>query len=103
MIMAGRDTRSQRLTFLVTPEEKQAISAKAAELGTTSSEVVRLAFDHFALQTRFSPEEERRLEAVAAELTAAVAQTRDKLDQAIADTRAALAELRAERELRSAA
>ena len=39
--------RTARVTFLTTPGEKAELEAKAASLGVSSSELVRLAVDNF--------------------------------------------------------
>ena len=69
--------QNARVTFLTTPDRKAAIEAKAASLGVSSGEYIRLAVDNF---DRISAKEEVELAALAAELNAAVPAMRASLD-----------------------
>ena len=70
--------QNARVTFLTTPDRKAAIEAKAASLGVSSGEYIRLAVDNF---DRISAKEEVELAALAAELNAAVPAMRASLDR----------------------
>jgi len=100
--MLDRPTRSERLTILVTPEEKKAIGERAAAMNTTASEVLRLAFDAYE-DPQFTAEEEQVLRELAAGLNDSVDATVAKLDGVIAESRATLAALREGRRAREPA
>jgi len=70
--------QNARVTFLTTPDRKAAIEAKAASLGVSSGEYIRLAVDNF---DRISAKEEVELAALAAELNAAVPAMRASLNR----------------------
>ena len=70
--------QNARVTFLTTPDRKAAIVAKAASLGVSSGEYIRLAVDNF---DRISAKEEVELAALAAELNAAVPAMRASLNR----------------------
>ena len=83
--------RSERLTFLVTPEEKTAIQAKADHLGLTASDVVRLAVEAFSL------EGVEELEALSKAFADTMAECRVQLESVNSRVEASLAELDASR------
>lgn len=84
--------RSQRVTILLTPQEKAAVTAKAARLKVTTSELLRLAFDAFD-----EVDERALLDALADELEQSVARARTSLRDARAELSATLHELRRSR------
>ena len=85
--------RTERLTILVSPEEKAAITARARELGLSAGETLRLAFQA-AGQT---PMDDAFLEAFVADVEKTMEQTQARIDAAMSSTEAVLAELRAGR------
>lgn len=90
--------KTERLTILVTPQEKAAMTAKAAAMNVSTSEMLRLAFDAFE-----EPANQQLLSALADQLQRAVAAAHARLDEANATVEGVLAELRAGREARAAA
>lgn len=84
--------RSERLTILVTPEERADIDGKAARLGVTASELVRLAVDGFDVS-----QTELFLNAIADELEKAVEHMNKTLDETHESVQHELAEMRRER------
>lgn len=81
--------RSQRVTILLTEEEKAAMTAKAARLNVTTSELLRLAFDAFE-----EAEDRALLDGMADELEQSVARARSSLKGARAELSATLRELK---------
>lgn len=69
--------KTQRLTILVSPAERVALSDKAASLGVSDSELVRLAVS--AYEAEADPE---WIEAVAAEISASVQHMTQCMDEA---------------------
>lgn len=84
--------KSERLTILVTPEEKAAMNAKAAEMHVSTSEMLRLAFDAFE-----EPENQALLSALADELERAVKRMSESLDAASREVEETLKVTRARR------
>lgn len=80
--------QNARVTFLTTPDRKAAIEAKAADLGVSSAEYIRLAVDNF---DRTSAREERELAVLVDEVNAALPtmmRTIDDMAETIRTTRA---------------
>lgn len=90
--------KSERLTILVTPQEKAAMTAKAAAMNVSTSEMLRLAFDAFE-----EPANQQLLAAMASQLERAVAGAHTRLDEANKTVEGVLAELRENRAARAAA
>lgn len=61
--------RTARTTVLMTPDEKKAVEKRAASMGVSSSEYIRLAVDNYE---NVSPEEEAELAALVAEANIAI-------------------------------
>ena len=85
--------RTERLTILVSPEEKAAIKARARELGLSVGETLRFAFQA-AGQTSL---DDAFLEAFVADVERTMEQTQARIDATLASTEAVIAELRASR------
>ena len=71
--------RNARVTVLMRPEEKAELESQAARLGISSGEYIRLAVDNFEKPTAG---EETELEALLAEVNAAVPRMKASLDSA---------------------
>ena len=72
--------KTERLTFLMTPEDKAAITARASELHIPASELVRRAVE------AYDPErDEEALAVLADQLAAVVDKTEEKVDAAVAE------------------
>ena len=84
--------KTERLTILVTPQEKAAMTAKAAEMHVSTSEMLRLAFDAFE-----EPENQALLNALADELERAVKRMGESLDAASREVEETLRVTRANR------
>ena len=69
--------RTARTTVLMTPEEKAAIERRAARLGVSSGEYIRLAVDNYE---RISPEQEAQLAALVEQVNEAVPRMAAMLD-----------------------
>jgi len=69
--------RTARTTVLMTPDEKAAIEKRAASMGVSSGEYIRLAVDNFE---KISPEQEAELEALAKEVNAVIPKMAAMLD-----------------------
>jgi hypothetical protein len=61
----------------MTPDEKAAIEKRAASMGVSSGEYIRLAVDNFE---KISPEQEAELEALAKEVNAVIPKMAAMLD-----------------------
>jgi hypothetical protein len=61
----------------MTPDEKAAIEKRAASMGVSSGEYIRLAVDNFE---KVSPEQEAELEALAKEVNAVIPKMAAMLD-----------------------
>ena len=85
--------RTERLTILVSPEEKAAITARARELGMSVGETLRFAFQAAG---QASPDD-AFLEAFVADVEQTMEQTQARIDAALTSTEAIIAELRATR------
>lgn len=72
--------RTARTTVLMTPEEKAALEKRAATMGVSSGEYIRLAVDNYE---KLSAEDEAELAALVAEVNAAVPKMRASLDHSI--------------------
>jgi len=90
---APAPTMSSRLVVMMTASDKKAVEARARALDLTTSEFVREAAA--AYDERLSPEDEKRLEALADEFVAAVAdiratlrETNERLDEHFAEMEA---------------
>ncbi|HJU76994.1 MAG TPA: ribbon-helix-helix protein, CopG family [Sphingomicrobium sp.] len=70
--------RTARTTVLMTPEEKAALEKRAARLGVSSGEYIRLAVDNYE---KISPEEEAELAALVEEANVAIPRMAAMLDQ----------------------
>src|SRR5262245_21406619 len=73
--------RSARTTVLMTPAEKAALEKRAANLGVSSGEYIRLAVDNYE---KVSEEEEAELAALVAEVNAAVPKIKAALERSCA-------------------
>ena len=71
--------KTERLVILVTPEEKQRISARAKDLNLSTSEIVRRAVETFRPNER---QEEEILDRIAGELETSTKQARQALSAA---------------------
>lgn len=85
--------RTERLTILVSPEEKAAITARARELGLSVGETLRFAFQ----AAGHTSADDAVLEAFVADIERTMEQTQARIDAALASTEAVLAELRSAR------
>jgi hypothetical protein len=70
--------RTARTTVLMTPEEKAALEKRAARLGVSSGEYIRLAVDNYE---KISPEEEAELAALVEEANVAIPRMAAMLEQ----------------------
>ena len=70
--------RTARTTVLMTPEEKAALEKRAARLGVSSGEYIRLAVDNYE---KISPEEEAELAALVEEANVAIPRMAAMLDK----------------------
>ena len=70
--------KTARTTVLMTPEEKAALEKRAASLGVSSGEYIRLAVDNYE---KISPEEEAELGALVKEINTAIPKMRASLDR----------------------
>ena len=77
--------KTERMTVLVTPAQKQAIAAKAKKLNVSAGEVVRRAVESYRHN-----DEELVLNALADELDRAVKEARHALKDALVETRRTL-------------
>jgi hypothetical protein len=72
--------RTARTTVLMTPDEKAALEKRAAKLGVSSGEYIRLAVDNYE---NISEEEEAQLAALVGEVNAAIPKMHASLDHSI--------------------
>jgi Ribbon-helix-helix protein, copG family len=72
--------RTARTTVLMTPDEKAALDKRAAKLGVSSGEYIRLAVDNYE---NISAEDEAHLAALVVEVNAAIPKMHASLDQSI--------------------
>ena len=70
--------RTARTTVLMTPEEKATLEKRAARLGVSSGEYIRLAVDNYE---KISPEEEAELAALVEEANVAIPRMAAMLDR----------------------
>lgn len=81
--------KTERMTFVTTPETKAEITARAAKLRIPASELIRRAV------TRYHPEDDEAvLLRLSEELETSAAATDKKLDEPLASIRVTLAQLR---------
>ena len=76
--------RTARATVLMTPDEKAAIEKRAASMGVSSGEYIRLAVDNFE---KISPEQEAELAALVEEANKAIPEMAAMLDKMSNDLR----------------
>ena len=87
--------KSERMTILVTPEQKAAITARAESLGLSAGEMLRRAVETY--QGEPKQEGEALLNALADELFAAAKSARAALSSANKEVRATLKQLQKRR------
>jgi hypothetical protein len=80
--------KSERLTILVTADQKRAITAKAKRLNLSAGEVVRRAVESY-----HSGDEERVLDALADELARSAKEARTAIKEALDELRRTRAQL----------
>ncbi len=85
--------KTERMTVLVTREQKAAILARANSLGVSAGEMVRRAVETYQPSTPGAKEDEVVLNALADELFAAARSARAALVDANKDVQATLIEL----------
>ena len=73
--------RTQRMTILLTPDEKAGVEASAGKLGISRSEYVRMAVDNFETPTAA---EEAELAALLAEVNRAVPKMQASIERTCA-------------------
>lgn len=79
--------KTERMTILLSPQQKEIIQAKAKKLNLSAGEVVRRAVDGYqaegdeALLTALAEELERSVKEARVALKSALAETRETLDQ----------------------
>ena len=100
--MASRQLPSDAFTVLVSPDERDAIEAKAAELQLTPEEVLRMAF-RVAEDLLFTPGEQHEFELLLQELHESVARTSRNVEEAVREVAETRAEIAANRKQRSEA
>ncbi|HEX5238254.1 MAG TPA: hypothetical protein VFW39_07320 [Sphingomicrobium sp.] len=76
--------RTARATVLMTPDEKATIEERAASMGVSSGEYIRLAVDNFE---KISPQQEAELAALVEEANKAIPEMAAMLDKMSADLR----------------
>lgn len=84
--------KSERITFLASPEFKANLVRMASRQHTSVGEMIRARFER--VQDAAQATEENELRALAADLRAAVAEARVSLREGLAETEATLAALR---------
>jgi hypothetical protein len=84
----GRGMKSERLTILVTADQKRAITAKAKRMNLSAGEVVRRAVESY-----HSGDEERVLDALADELGRSAKEARKAIKEALDELRRTRAQL----------
>jgi ABC-type transporter Mla subunit MlaD len=85
--------KTERMTVLVTPEQKAAILARAQSLGLSAGEVVRRAVESYDPKAGSIDEDEAVLNALASELFAAAKSARAALNEAIGEVQSTLKQL----------
>lgn len=80
--------KTERMTILLTPQQKEVIAAKAKKLNLSAGEVVRRAVEVYQ-----SGSDDALLMALAEELERSVKEARTALKSALAETRATLDQL----------
>lgn len=90
--------KTERMTVLVTPEQKAAILARAASLGLSAGEMVRRAVESYEPSAASAAEDEVVLNALADELFAAAKSARAALNEANREIQATLEQLAKSRE-----
>jgi hypothetical protein len=89
--------KSERMTILVTPEQKAAILARAERLGVSAGEMVRRAVESYD-SAAGSDEDQAVLDALAEELFAAAEAARTALREANEELQSTLKQLAQRRE-----
>src|SRR5574342_1178214 len=85
--------KTERMTVLVTPEQKSAILARANRLGLSVGEMVRRAVESYEPAAAGATEDEVVLNALADELFAAAKSARAALNEANREIQATLQQL----------
>ena len=85
--------KTERITVLVTPEQKAAILARAQSLGLSAGEVVRRAVESYESSAVDTKDDEAVLNALADELFVAAKSARAALNEANSEIQATLREL----------
>jgi hypothetical protein len=85
--------KTERMTVLVTPEQKAAILARAQSLGLSAGEVVRRAVESYDPLARGVEEDEAVLSMLADELLAAAKSARAALNDANNEVQSTLKQL----------
>lgn len=85
--------KTERMTVLVTPEQKAAILARAENLGLSAEEMARRAVESYEPSSTTAAEDEAVMSALADELLAAAKSAGAALDEANRDVEATLRQL----------
>ena len=85
--------KTERMTVLVTPEQKAGILARAQRLGLSAGEMVRRAVESYNPATPKRSQDEALLDALAEELLSAAGSARAALKDANDDIQATLRQL----------
>jgi len=85
--------KTERMTVLVTPEQKAAILARASSLGLSAGEMVRRAVESYQPSAANAAEDEVVLNALADELCSAANSARAALGEANREIQATLKQL----------
>lgn len=93
--------KSERITFLATPEFKANLTQLAVRENTSVGEVIRGRFER--AQNRPDASEESELRALVADLRAATAQAQTSLSEGLAEAEQTLRELRKSSQRKAAA
>ena len=93
--------KSERITFLATPEFKANLTQLAVRENTSVGEVIRGRFER--AQNRPDASEERELRALVADLRAATAKAQTSLSEGLAEAEQTLRELRKSSQRKAAA
>lgn len=84
--------KTERMTILVTPEQKAAIRAQAESLGVSTAEIVRRAVESYQPSSE-ATEDEEVLNALAEELLVAAKEARTALNAATNEVQKTLKQL----------
>jgi hypothetical protein len=96
-MMGAKTMKTERMTILVTPEQKAAILARAERLGVSAGEMVRRAVESYD-PAAGSDEDQAVLDALADELFAAAEAARTALREADEELQSTLKQLAQRRE-----